>query len=356
MSQGGEKTEQPTEKRLRDAKKKGQVAKSQDLSSAVLLIVAVMILWGTSGYIGSSLKELIINQINFATSFNEKLTTQTANDSLWLIVSTIFYLLTGIFGAVFVMAFLINFLQVGPLFSTEAIKPNFSKLNPAPAFQQKFFKSRPYIEVTKTIIKIIIATVVVGTTLWDARGDLIRLTAQEPQASLAFLSQLFLDVGLKVGIAYLLIGGADFFLQKMLHKKENKMSKKEVKDEYKESEGDPYIKYKRRQIHREIIAQGMSSSVKKSSVVVANPTHVAVAIKYERGEDAAPVIVAKGADLMAAKIREIATESNVPIMQNIPLARALFELDIDDEVPEDLYETVAVVLKWVYEQQETKSH
>ena len=356
MSQGGEKTEQPTEKRLRDAKKKGQVAKSQDLSAAVLLIVAVVILWASSGYIGSSLKELIIKQINFATSFDEKFTAQTANDSVWMIISTILYLLAGIFSAGFVMAFLINFLQVGPLFSTESIKPNFTKLNPAQAFQQKFFKSRPYIEVLKTIIKMIIATVVVGTTLWDSRGDLIRLTAQEPQASLAFLSQLFLNIGLKVGIAYLLIGGADFFLQKMLHKKENKMSKKEVKDEYKESEGDPYIKYKRRQIHREIIAQSMSSSVKKSSVVVANPTHVAVAIKYERGEDTAPVIVAKGADLMAAKIREIATESDVPIMQNIPLARALFELDIEDEVPEELYETVAVVLKWVYEQQETKSH
>jgi flagellar biosynthesis protein FlhB len=355
MSQGGEKTEQPTEKRLRDAKKKGQVAKSQDLSAAVLLIVAVVILWASSGFIGASLKDLIVKQINFATSFNEKFTVQTANDSVWLIISTILYLLAGIFGAGFVMAFLINYLQVGPLFSTESIKPNFTKLNPAQAFQQKFFKSRPYIEVLKTIIKMIIAAAVVGTTLWDSRGDLIRLTAHEPQASLAFLSQLFLNIGLKVGIAYLLIGGADFFLQKMLHKKENKMSKKEVKDEYKESEGDPYIKYKRRQIHREIIAQSMSSSVKSSSVVVANPTHVAVAIKYERGEDTAPVIVAKGADLMAAKIREIATESDVPIMQNIPLARALFELDIEDEIPEDLYETVAVVLKWVYEQQETKS-
>jgi flagellar biosynthesis protein FlhB len=356
MSQGGEKTEQPTEKRLRDAKKKGQVAKSQDLSAAVLLIVAVVVLWVSSGYIGSTLKELIIKQINFATSFDEKFTAQTANDSLWLIISTILYLLAGIFFAGFIMAFLINYLQVGPLFSTESIKPNFTKLNPAQAFQQKFFKSRPYIEVLKTIIKMIIATVVVGTTLWASRGDLIRLTEHEPQASLAFLSQLFLNIGLKVGIAYLLIGGADFFLQKMLHKQENKMSKKEVKDEYKESEGDPYIKYKRRQIHREIISQSMSSSVKKSSVVVANPTHVAVAIKYERGEDTAPVIVAKGADLMAAKIREIATESDVPIMQNIPLARALFELDIEDEVPEELYETVAVVLKWVYEQQETKSH
>jgi flagellar biosynthesis protein FlhB len=351
MAEGGEKTEEPTEKRLRDAKKKGQVAKSQDLSSAVLLIVSVVVLWFSGGFIGSTLKDLLIKQIDFATSFDGKITPQIANDSVQQIIFTILYLMAGIFTVGLVIAFLVNYIQIGSIFSTESIKPNFTKLNPAQAFQQKFFKSRPYIEVGKTIVKIIIATAVVGTTLWNSRVDLIELTSQPPQQSLSFLSQLFLNVGLKVGIAYLLIGGADFFLQKMLHKKENKMSKKEVKDEYKESEGDPYIKSKRRQIHREIIAQSMSSSVKRSSVVVANPTHVAVAIKYERGEDSAPVIVAKGADLMAAKIREIATESNVPVMQNIPLARALFELEIEDEVPENLYETVAVVLKWVYEQQ-----
>jgi flagellar biosynthesis protein FlhB len=356
MAEAGEKTEEPTQKRLQDSKKKGQVAKSQDLSAAVLLIVSVVVLWASSGFIGATLKDLIIKQIIYATSFDEKFTTHHGTEALQQIIYSILYLMAGMFSAVFVMAFAVNYIQVGSIFSTETIKPNFTKLNPAQAFQQKFFKSRPYIEVVKTMIKMVIAGVVVGTTLWDARADLLRLTAQPPPESLAFLSQLFLNVGLKVGIAYLLIGGADFFLQKMLHKKENKMSKKEVKDEYKESEGDPYIKSKRKQIHREIIAQGMSSAVKKSSVIVANPTHVAVAIKYERGEDKAPIIVAKGAELMAAKMREIATESNVPIMQNIPLARALFELEIEDEIPEDLFETVAVVLKWVYEQQETKSH
>jgi flagellar biosynthesis protein FlhB len=350
MSQGGEKTEEPTQKRLDDAKKKGQVAKSQDLSSAVLLIVSVTVLWASSSFIGSTLKDLINKQIDYGVNFQGKFTPQHANDALQLIIFTVLYLLGGIFIAGFIMAIAVNYLQIGSIFSTETIKPNFTKLNPAQAFQQKFFKSRPYIEIAKTIFKIVIATAVVGTTLWGSRVPLLNLTSQSLLASVLFLSDLFLNIGLKVGIAYLLIGGLDFFLQKMLHKKENKMSKKEVKDEYKESEGDPYIKSKRRQIHREIIAQGMQSSVKKSSVVVANPTHVAVAIKYERGEDSAPIITAKGADLMAAKMREIATEANVPIMQNIPLARALFELDIEDEVPEELYETVAVVLKWVYEQ------
>jgi flagellar biosynthesis protein FlhB len=356
MSQGGEKTEDPTQKRLQDAKKKGQVAKSQDLSSAVLLIVSVAVLWFSFEFYGSTLKDLLIKQIHFATSFDSKFTPQTANDAFQQIVFVILYSLAGIFAITFIVAIAANYLQIGSIFSTEPLKPNFSKLNPAQAFQQKFFKSRPYIEVAKTILKIVIATFVVGITLWDSRADLLRLTSQPPQQSIAFLSQIFLSVGLKIGVAYLLIGGADFFLQKMLHKKENKMSKKEVKDEYKESEGDPYIKSKRKQIHREIIAQSMSSSVKQATVVVANPTHVAVAIRYQRGEDSAPVILAKGADLMAAKIREIATESNVPVMQNIPLARALYELEIEDEIPENLFETVAVVLKWVYEQNDAKNH
>jgi flagellar biosynthesis protein FlhB len=134
------------------------------------------------------------------------------------------------------------------------------------------------------------------------------------------------------------------------------MTKKEVRDEYKEMEGDPYIKSKRRQIHREIIAQSMANAVRKADVVVANPTHVAVAISYDRGEMDAPRIVAKGADFMAAQMREIATEANVPIMRDIPLARTLYELDIEDEIPENLYESVAVVLRWVYELNENKNN
>lgn len=352
MSQGGEKTEQPTDKRLKDSKKKGQVAKSQDLASAVLLIAAVGVLWLSGDFIAITLKDYLVHYIQYSTNFNEPLTPKVANDTIWGVFAVSGIVLAAILGAMFVLAFGSNFLQVGPIFAVEAVKPKFDKLNPASAFQQKFLKSRPYIELAKTLIKMVIAAVVVGLALWEVRDDVVRLTTRPPEFAIALVSMLFLKIGLQIGIAFLLIGGADFFLQKFLHRKDLKMSKKEVRDEYKEMEGDPYIKAKRRQIHREIISQGMAAAVKKSNVVVANPTHVAVALSYDKSEMDAPVIVAKGADLMAAKIRELATDAGVPIMRDIPLARALYEFEVDDEIPEELYESVAVVLRWVYEQSE----
>lgn len=349
MSQSsGEKTEQPTEKRLRDARKKGQVAKSQDLSGAVLLLAAVAVVWLLGGYIGGIMQVAVKDQIEYAASFKGEFTNQVANDVLWRGLKAMFFILSPLFIAVFVFAFLSNYLQVGSIFSFESISPKFSKLNPAEGFKNKFLKSRPYIELVKTTIKMIIVAFVAGYVLWGAREDVVRLITQPPSDVSYYTFSLILNIGLKVGLVFLVLGGADFFLQKYLHKQDLKMTKHEVKEEYKETEGNPLIKSQRRQIHREILSQSMAAAVRDADVVLANPTHVAVAIKYERGEAEAPIITAKGADLMAAQIRQIATESGVPIKRDIPLARALYEFDVEDEVPEELYEAVAVVLQWVY--------
>jgi flagellar biosynthesis protein FlhB len=352
----GEKTEQPSDKRLRDAKKKGQVAKSQDLSSAVLLIAAVAVIWGTSGLIGDFTKEFLKTQLIFAPEFKGEFTLKIANDLFIEGIKVISLTLATLFGVCLILAFAINYLQIGSIFSVESLSPKFSKINPTEAFKNKFLKAKAYIELVKTIFKIVITAVLVGSILWSSRQDIFNLITYSPEVSVSFLMNLFINIGLKVGIAFVLIGGADFMLQKFLHRKELRMTKKEVKDEYKEMEGDPYIKSKRRQIHREIIAQSMANAVRKADVVVANPTHVAIAISYNRGEMDAPRIVAKGADFMAAQMREIATEANVPIMRDIPLARTLYELDIEDEIPENLYESVAVVLRWVYELNENKNN
>ncbi len=350
----GEKTEQPSDKRLKDAKKKGQVAKSQDLSSAVLLIAAVAVLWGTSGLIGDYLKEFLNTQLITAPDFKGEFTLQTANSLFFEGIKVMTMTLVALFGVGLVLAFMVNYLQVGSVFAVDGLVPKFSKVNPAEAFKTKFLKSKSYIELAKTILKIVITAVLVGSILWEAKTDMFRLITYSPQVSITFLMGLFVNIGFKVGIAFLLIGGADFMLQKFLHRKELKMTKKEVRDEYKEMEGDPYIKSKRKQIHREIIAQSMQVAVQRANVVVANPTHVAVALSYNREEMEAPRVVAKGAELIAAKIREIATENNIPIMRDIPLARSLYELDIDDEISENLYESVAVVLRWVHELDQKK--
>ena len=349
MSRGGEKTEKPTEKRLRDARRKGQVAKSHDLSSAVLLLAAVAVLWVASGHMGEWLSRAMTEQLEFAASFKGELNEEVALGALGSGVKAMVLALAPLFGLLVVAAVLVNYFQVGSVFSFEPLKPKAEKLKPAEGFKQKFLKGRPYIELAKTVLKLAVACLVVGAVLWGARGDVVRLTRQPPDVAAAYTAALVFEIGIKIGLVFLALGAADYFLQRFLHRKELMMTKHEVREEYKETEGNPLHKSLRRQLHREILMQSIMAAVKRANVVVVNPTHVAVALRYERGETDAPVVVAKGAELVAAKIRELATEAGVPVTRDVPLARALFELEVDDEVPEELYEAVAVVLRWVYE-------
>lgn len=356
MSSGttGEKTEQPTDKRLRDARKKGQVAKSQDLTSAVLLISTVGVVWLIGSYIGGILQSSVEEQIKFAATFKGEFTNEVAYNVMWRGLSGMFWVLTPLFVVVVVFAFLGNYLQIGSIFSFESITPKFDKLNPAEGFKQKFLKARPYIELGKTVFKMLITAVVAGYVLWAAREDVVRLISKPPETVAYYTFGLVLEIGLKIGLAFLILGGADFFLQRLLHRQDLKMTKHEVKEEYKETEGNPLIKAQRRSLHREILSQSMAAAVRDADVVLANPTHVAVALKYERGKADAPIITAKGADLMAAQIRQIAAEAGVPVKRDIPLARALYEFEVEQEIPEELYEAVAVVLQWVYSMAEER--
>lgn len=349
MSQSGERTEQPTDKRLRDARRRGQVAKSQDLSSALLLIVALAVLWLASAHTAKYLSASMHDHLQYAASFKGELSKETALASLMSGTKTMALVLLPLFVALFLVSTLVGYLQVGSLFAAEAVKPNLNKLNPAESFKQKFFKGRPYIELGKTLLKITITAAVVGMVLYASRRDLIELVRQPAPHAAAFTLKLMFEMGFKVGLAFLLLGVGDFFLQRFLFLKEMRMTKEEVRREYKEQEGDPLFKSMRRQAHREILMQSVMTAVRSADVVVVNPTHLAVALKYDRASMAAPTVVAKGAELMAAQIREIAKESDVPLMRDVPLARALYELEIDSEIPEEMFEAVAVVLRWVYE-------
>jgi flagellar biosynthesis protein FlhB len=350
----GEKTEQPSEKKLQDARKKGQVAKSQDLTSSLLLIATVAVVWLIGGYIGGILQGTVKDQIEFAATFKGDFTGATAYEVLWRGMTGLVWALTPIFAVVMVFAFLGNYLQIGTIFSFESISPKFTKLNPVEGFKQKFLKSRPYIELAKTIFKMIITATVAGYVLWAARENVIRLITKPPDVVAFYTFSLVLEIGLKIGLAFLILGAADFFLQRLLHRQEMKMTKHEVKEEYKETEGNPLIKSQRRALHREILSQSMAAAVRDADVVLANPTHISVALKYERGKANAPIITAKGADLMAAQIRQIAAESGVPVKRDVPLARALYEFEVEQEIPEEFYESVAVVLQWVYSMAEER--
>ncbi|HEX8188313.1 MAG TPA: EscU/YscU/HrcU family type III secretion system export apparatus switch protein [Pyrinomonadaceae bacterium] len=348
MSQAGEKTEQPTAKRLRDARRKGQVARSHDLSSAVLLVVSVAVLYLAGGHVAAWAGGAMREQLEQAATYRGPLDQAAALGALFGGVKAMAFVLAPLFAALLVVALLANYFQVGSVFSFETVKPNANKLNPAEGFKQKFLKARPYVELGKTALKLVIASVVVGAALWGARRDIVELTRQPAQLAASYAVSLIFTIGLRVGLAFLAIGAADYFLQRYFHRRELMMTKHEVKEEYKETEGNPLHKSLRRARHREILMQAMMDAVRRANVVVVNPTHLAVALNYERDQMAAPTVVAKGADLMAAQIRKIAEEADVPVMRDVPLARALYELEVDAEVPEELYESVAVVLRWVY--------
>ncbi|NOT46491.1 MAG: flagellar biosynthesis protein FlhB [Acidobacteria bacterium] len=347
-SSAGEKTEQPTEKRLRDAKKKGQVAKSQDLSGAVLLIAAVGTIWLIGNYLGGMMLALVRDHLSSAASFKGDFTIAVAMSALTKGVLEMFWILAPLFLVVVIFALLANYLQIGSVFSTEPISPKFEKLNPAEGFKQKFLKARSYVEFAKTIIKLIITAVVAGYVMWESREDIVHLIGKSPDVAAPFTLGLVIEIGLKVGLAFLVLGALDFLLQRLLHRRDLRMTKQELKDEYKETEGDPMVKAQRRSLHREILAQSLAAAVRDADVVLANPTHLAIALKYDRGSMGAPVVTAKGADLMASQIRLIAAESGVPVKRDVPLARALYLLEVEDEIPEELYEAVATVLQWVY--------
>lgn len=351
MAQGGsgEKTEQPTDKRLRDARKKGQVAKSQDLTSAVMLIATVTVLAFAGGWMGKTLLATMRAQILFAGNFKGDLNPEAAINQLTVAAQSIGFALLPLFGVLLVVALLIGYFQVGSVFAFEGVKPSLAKLNPADNFKNKFLKSRPYIELGKTILKIVLTVVVVGVVVWGARGDVVDLMRQPAASVVGFAGWLAVKIGVSVGLMFLAIAVGDFFLQRFLHLKELKMTKHEVKEEYKETEGNPLIKSARRFMHQQLLMQSAMQSVAQADVVVLNPTHLAVALRYDREAMGAPTVIAKGADHMAAQIRRLAEDANVPMLRDVPLARALYELEIDEEVPEDLYEAVAGVLRFIYE-------
>ncbi|MDQ2746019.1 MAG: flagellar biosynthesis protein FlhB [Acidobacteriota bacterium] len=350
----GEKTEQPTEKRLRDARKKGQVAKSQDLTSALMLLTAVIIFWLGGTMMAATLLRTMKNGIETAASFKGVLTQERAMELLTQGAVDMGTALAPWFIFMFLGAILYNYIQVGSMFAVEGLKPELNKLNPAEGFSQKFLKPKQYVELGKTLLKSLITFTVVATVLYAEIPNIAMLLSQPAESVVSYLFALILKIGFYVGLMFVGLAVGDYFLQRFLFLNQMKMSKQEVKQEYKESEGDPLIKWMRKNIHREILSQSSIAAVSEADVVVVNPTHVAVALKYDRARTDAPLIVAKGADLIAKQIREIAKKNDVPMMRDIPLARALYEIEIDGEVPEELYETVAEVLRWVYSLNESK--
>lgn len=342
----GEKTEKATPKKRQDARKKGQVAKSQDLSGSVVLLSAFLCLLMFGGYMKERLialfSDVYFHRLNMDVT-QENVMTMFGDYAVQILL-----LLAPVLLVIVVMAAVANYAQVGFLLTGEPLKMQIKKLNPIEGFK-RIFSMRSLVEFLKSLLKLTIIGYLVYSTIWGERGNIASLGHVTIEDAFYFTSRLTMNLGLKIGAALFVLSVLDYLYQKYDHAKNLKMSKQDIKDEFKKMEGDPLIKGKIRERQRRMALQRMMQEVPKADVIITNPTHFAVALKYEGSEMDAPQVVAKGQDYVALRIREIAKEHSVMIMENKPLARALFQrAEIGDSIPADLFQAVAEVLAYVY--------
>jgi len=350
--EGGEKTEPATQKKLDDARKEGKVARSKDLTEGFALVVLFLLLKIFIGYIGERMIGLFDNTIGRMAEFERVnragLSTVAVSSLLMNALTEILLIIWPFLVFGFAIAFLISVYQVGWKVSAKTMEPKLSKFNPINGFKRIFSKDSLF-ELVKSVFKVGIIAYITYTSLQDEANNLFILYEISLNQAVALVGEIILDVGLKIAIVFVVIGVVDYFYQRWKFADEMKMTKQEVKDEYKNTEGDPQIKGRIRQKMREASQRRMMQDVPQADVVITNPTHFAVAIKYDAEVSTAPIVVAKGEDFLAQKIKEVAKEHNVQIVENKPLARMLYHnVDIGAEIPPELYQSVAEVLAMVY--------
>lgn len=350
--EGGEKTEPATAKKLKDARDEGQVAKSKELSAAVDLITLFLVLKIFISYIGENLISVFSVIYNKIPDIINDSAGGMSIFSATTVINNVMLVILKIVAPVFLIGvaccILINILQVGWKVTTKPMQPKGSKLNPLKGFQRIFSKDSLF-ELVKSIAKLALIIYVAYTSIKDHQNDLFLLYEIPLMQVIILVGSIVIDTGLKISIVYLVVGIADWLYQKHKFKEDMKMTKQEVKDEYKNTEGNPEIKGRQRSKMREVSQRRMMQSLPTADVVITNPTHLSVAIRYVAEENSAPVVIAKGEDYLALKIREIARENHIEIVENKPLARMLYaNVDIGAEVPPELYQAVAEVLAFVY--------
>ncbi|WP_062048742.1 flagellar biosynthesis protein FlhB [Bacillus sp. JCM 19034] len=341
-----EKTEKATPKKRQDTRKKGQVAKSTDVNTAIILLLVFLCFWFFGSYFGNSLANMMKHtfQTYLLSSVNEPFI-ETMFTELLLQAALTFapIMLVAMVAGVFA-----SYIQVGPLFAPEALKMKLSKLNPIQG-AKRIFSIRAIVELLKSLLKISLAGVTVFTIIWFNLEDVMLLSQKSVTSGLNLIGQLTALLGIAVAILLLILAVPDYIYQKYDHEKQIRMSKKDVKDEHKNIEGDPRIKSKRKQKQMEMAMQRMMQEVPKADVVITNPTHFAIALRYDESVSDAPIVIAKGVDYIAQKIKGIALDHDVITVENKPLARALYmQTEIGDQVPEALFKSVAEVLAYVY--------
>lgn len=349
---GGEKTEEPTAKKLSDARNEGQVAKGKDLTSAVMLLVLFMVLRFTVGNMGEGFIECFNkNYTQIGDLFTSTHGEYNMQYTIALIQSAAFdmlKLLIPFFGIGFIIAIVIELAQVKWKPTSKPLQPKLSKFNPVNGIK-RMFSVRTLVSLIKQVVILVVIFIVVYNKLKSRMSDIYMLYDIPLISAIMLLGDIIFDIGTVICVIYTIIGIADYVFEKRKFRKDMMMTKQEVKDEWKNTEGNPEVKNKIRQKMSEASRRRMMQAVPEADVVITNPTHFAVALKYEQNKGKAPVVVAKGEDYLAAKIKEAARENNIEIVENKPLARMLYyNVELDEEIPPELYQAVAEVLAFVY--------
>ncbi|MCR5734887.1 MAG: flagellar biosynthesis protein FlhB [Lachnospiraceae bacterium] len=349
---GGEKTEEPTSKKKEDTRKEGNVAKSKDLYSSISLLALFLLLKFYSGTLGFRFMETFNgvygNITDYTTLVGGEVPVLTFRKLFMGTVLNILTFLLPFLLVAFVTAFVVDLVQVKWKVTTKPLKPKLSKLNPLSGVKKLFSKSK-LVDLLKSMIMIAIIGGIAYSTLIGEIPTILNLYDMSLVSAIQSFGNIVINMGIKTSMFYIIVGFGDYAYQKHKHHEDIKMTKQEVKDEYKNAEGDPAIKGKQKQRMMEASRRRMMQAVPKADVVITNPTHFAVAIKYDPDVCDAPYVVAKGEDFLAAKIKEEAKAHNVEIVENKPLARMLYyNVELGAMIPKELYQMVAEILAVIY--------
>ena len=345
--EGQEKTEVPTEKKRRESREEGQVAFSKELSSAALLAGIVLTLVATSPIILDAMRQLM-SQIFRDLAQSEELSIDSIFTLSGEILSIILPAFAPFAAVIIFVGIFASVLQVGVLFTFKAIAPKFNKISPLTGLK-RLFSSQSLADFLKSMAKLIIVGFVGYLTYMDKITELNGLSVSTPEAILTYNFTVVAEVAGKIVLALMAIAIFDYFYQRWHHEQQMMMTKQEVKDETKQTEGDPQLKARIRQIQREMSNARMMQEVPKADALIVNPTHFSVAVLYDRDVMAAPEVTAKGADHLALRMQTVARENNVPILERPELARDLYaNVDIGDDIPERFYKAIAEILAFVY--------
>ncbi|NLO82772.1 MAG: flagellar biosynthesis protein FlhB [Clostridiales bacterium] len=343
-----EKTEKATPKKRREARERGQVFRSIEFNSAIVLIAGFLVLRLLSSFMHDKLRSIYIQYLGRQLPTDELFTPSGIAVLNQNLIYTLITVLMPVLSLLLIAGLAVNYWQVGFLFTTRPLVPNLNRLNPVEGFK-RILSKRALAELLKSLLKLAIIVYVAYSELSDKVKTLTRLTEWDLYSSISYISETVFKTGIKIAVILLLLAIFDYFYQWWEYEKSLRMTKHELKEEYKQVEGDPLIRSKVRERQRQLGMRRMMQEIPRADVVITNPVHYAVALRYEPNENDAPVVVAKGQDYLALKIKEIAKENNVTVVQNRSLAQALYRsTEIGQTIPPELFHAVAEVLAYVY--------